>query len=144
MKKILLSLLVVSALMLSVIPGVFAVSVGSGIGVNIITEDFEPIVWQCDERVVYDDATEPGRISMAGEEMIERINNYAFEGEQIKWKVLVMDKNGIDKVADVYATVGGNIEANCARISGHEETILPSCNARILEEQITNFNRDLL
>ncbi len=144
MKKILLSLLVVSALMLSVIPGVFAVSVGSGIGVNIITEDFEPIVWQCDERVVYDDATEPGRISMAGEEMIERINNYAFEGEQIKWKVLVMDKNGIDKVADVYATVGGNIEANCARISGHEETILPSCNARILEEQITNFNRDLM
>ncbi len=144
MKKLLLSLLVVSALMLSVIPGVFAVSVGSGVGVNIITEDFEPIVWQCDDRVVYDDATEPGRVSMDGQPMVERMNNYAFEGEQIKWRVLVMDKNGIDKVSDVYATVGGDIEANCDRLSLAPEKVLSECNARILEEKITTFNRDLM
>ncbi len=141
MKKLLLSLLVMSALMLSVIPGVFAVSVGSGVLVNIVTEDFEPIVWQCDSRVVYDDATEPGRISYDGDKMIERINNYAFEGEQIKWKVLVMDKNGIEKVSDVYATVGGDIEANCQRLTdtGMDET----CNARILEEHVS-WNSDLM
>ncbi|MCX6750050.1 MAG: hypothetical protein NTZ83_01185, partial [Candidatus Pacearchaeota archaeon] len=70
MKKLLLSLLVMSALVLSVVPGVFAVSVGSGIGVDITTEDFPPIVWQCDHRVVYDDATEPGRISEDGQELV--------------------------------------------------------------------------
>jgi len=133
-----------SALMLSVVPGVFAVSVGSGIDVNIITEDFEPIVWQCDNRVVYDDATEPGRVSMDGQPMVERLNNYAFEGEQIKWKVLVMDKNGIDKVADVYATVGGEMEANCDRLSWTPETLLDSCNARILEEELDEFDRDTM
>lgn len=144
MKKILLSL-VISALVLSVVPGVFAVSVGSGLGVNIVTEDFEPIVWQCDHRIVYDDATEPGRVSMDGQELVERINNYAFEGEQIKWKVLVMDKNGIDKVADVYATVGGEgqIEANCDRLSWGGQ-ILDSCNARILEEEIEEWDSDVM
>jgi hypothetical protein len=76
--------------------------------------------------------------------MIERLNNYAFEGEQIKWKVLVMDKNGIDKVADVYATVDGEIEANCDRLSLAPEKVYDSCNARILEEKITTFNRDLM
>ena len=145
MKKLLLSLLVMSALTLSLVPGVFAASVGSGMDVEIITEDFEPIVWQCDHRVVYDDGTEPGRISENGQELIERINNYAFEGEQIKWKVLVMDKNGIDKVADVYATVDGYIEANCDRLSWtNDHEVLDSCNARILEEEIDDWNSDLM
>jgi len=133
-----------SALMLSVVPGVFAVSVGSGVDVNIETEDFVPIVWQCDHRVVLDDATEPGRVSMDGEELVERINNYAFTGEQIKWKVLVMDKNGIDKVADVYVTVGDEMQANCDRLSWTPEDLLDSCNARILEEELDEFDRDTM
>ncbi len=144
MRKILLSVLVMSALMLSVVPGVFATSVGSGIGVTIITEDFEPLVWQCDNRVVYDDGTEPGRVSENSQEMIERVNNYAFEGEQITWKVLVMDKNGIDKVADVYGTVNEEMEVNCDRLAWNPDHTLQSCNARILEEQITEFDSDLM
>ncbi len=164
MKKTLLSVLVISALVLSVLPGVLAVSVGSGMGVSIITEEFEPIVWQCYDRVVYDDATEPGRITGPGQVMVERINNYAFEGEQIQWTVLVMDKNGIDKVKDVYVTVGGDIEANCKREVGnifpvHYSTydvevlgkpkpkpgeIPESCNARILEEKLTTFNPEVM
>jgi len=144
MKKILLSLLVMSVLVLSVIPGVFATSVGSGKGVTIVTEDFAPLVWQCDHRVVYDDGTEPGRISMDSEELVERLNNYAFEGEQIQWKVLVMDKNGIDKVKDVYATLDGGIEANCNRLSWNPESILDSCNARILEEELTEFDSETM
>jgi hypothetical protein len=137
MRKI-FGLLLIAALALSVVPGVFAVSVGSGVGVDISTEEFVPRVWLCDNRVVLDDATEPGRISGDGEELIERINNYAFEGEQIQWSVLVLDKNKIDQNIDVYATVGdvqgtGNdIEVNCFR----DEIDTDLCNARIDEEEI--------
>ncbi|MFA5259557.1 MAG: hypothetical protein WC402_05785 [Candidatus Pacearchaeota archaeon] len=138
------SVLIMALLVLSVAPAVLAVSVGSGVQPEITTEDFKPIVWLCDNRVVYDDATEPGRISRDGTSMTERVNNYAFEGEQVQWKVLVMDKNGINKVEDVFATIGsaqgaGNdIEANCVEDLG-TTTILPACNARILEENITTF-----
>ncbi len=129
---------------------------------QVTVEGFEPIVWGCDSRVVYDDGTEPGRITMKGDEIIERMNNYAFEGEKIQWKVLVMDKNGIEKVKDVRVIVDGNIEANCDRLDEYfsfpnndgytnKEGLLvegcgidPTCNARILEEQITTFNEDTM
>ena len=148
MKQV-LSLLVVASLLLSIAPAVFAVSIGSGVGVDITTEDFAPLVWMCDNRVVYDDATEPGRVSDDGQRLVERINNYAFEGEQIKWIVLVMDKNKIDQNIDVYATIGdvqgeGNdIEVNCERI-GCSENLIRSCNAKILEESITECDDDLM
>ncbi len=140
--------LIVLAVLCCMLPSVFAVNVGSGVGVDIDTEDFEPLVWMCDNRVVYDDATEPGRISDDGETLVERTQNYAFEGEQIGWKVLVMDKNGIQKVEDVFGTagdiqgVGNPIEVNCVEDLAHvdNETILDSCNARILEEELTNFD----
>ena len=131
-------------LVLSVMPMVLAVSVGSGIGVDITTEDFAPIVWMCDDRIVMDDATEPGRYSDDGQEMLERVNNYAFEGEQIQWNVLVMDKNKIDQNIDVYGTLGtdqgeGNdIEVNCQRVSGtFTTTSMADCNARIQEENLS-------
>jgi len=148
--KSLYTLLVASLLVLSVVPSVFAVSSGTGIDVDIETEDFPPQVWMCDHRTVYDDATEPGRITMDGDELFERINNYAFEGEQIEWKVLVLDKNGIEKVKDVFATIGdsqgagNNIEANCQLdyVLNAEEKIDESCNARILEEELYSANYD--
>ncbi len=139
--KILNSLLLMAILVVSVVPMTAAVSVGGGVGVDITTEDFAPQVWMCDNRVVYDDATEPGRITGDGEDLTERLNNYAFEGEQIGWKVLVMDKNGIEKIEDVFATIGpvqgaGNdIEVNCKldRLINNPEYIKDSCNARIDE-----------
>ncbi len=145
-----LNILVLSLLVISVLlPGVFAASVGTGIGVDIVTEDFEPLVFLCGSRVVYDDATEPGRISYDGQELIERINNYAFEGEQISWKVLVMDKNGFEKIKDVYGTIGssqgaGNdIEVNCVFDSVARE-VNEECNARILEEELTGDDLSLV
>src|SRR3989338_2823789 len=150
MKQV-LSLLVVASLLLSIAPAVFAVSIGSGVGVDITTEDFAPLVWMCDNRVVYDDGTEPGRVSDDGQKLVERINNYAFEGEQIQWQVLVMDKNGKEKIEDVFATIGdvqgeGNdIEVNCVRdTSYNRETIDESCNARILEEELTEFDPSVM
>lgn len=147
MKK-LYSILIMALLVLSVAPAVLAVSVGTGVQPEITTEDFKPIVWLCDNRVVYDDATEPGRVSDDNDRLIERINNYAFEGEQIHWTVLVMDKNGINKLEDVFATIGssqgaGNdIEVNCREDLSHSkgEQISPACNARILEERLTTFD----
>jgi hypothetical protein len=149
--KTLLSFLVMALLVLSVAPSVLAVNVGTGITPDIVTEDFAPQVWMCDQRVVLDDATEPGRVSEDGQLLIERKNNYAFEGEQIQWTVLVMDKNGVEKIEDVYATVGdvqgeGNdIEVNCQRQAIPNGVQLPAaCNARILEEQLTTFDSDTM
>jgi len=163
MKK-LLSLLTMALL---VMPMVLAVNTGIDIGVDIVTEDFEPMVWMCDSRVVLDDNTEPGReigpewthdtssYTLEGNIITEREHNYAFEGEQIVWDVLVMDKNGIEKIEDVFATIGsvqgaGNdIEVNCVldemvdcseRSSG---CIRPSCNARILEEEIDTLSDNM-
>ncbi|MFT4303837.1 MAG: hypothetical protein ACMXYG_04685 [Candidatus Woesearchaeota archaeon] len=95
------------------------------------------MVWQCDSRIVLDDNTQPGRVGVP--ELVQRTNNYAFEGEQIQWRVLVLDKNGIDKVSDVFMTIGssqgaGNdIEANCilSEILRDADQIEDSCNARI-------------
>ena len=148
MKTTIFSLLMMSLLVVSVIPGVFATTVGGAVDVDIETEDFSPLVWFCGDRVVYDDGTEPGRTSGDGEELIERLYNYAFEGEQIQWTVLVMDKNGIEKVTDVYATVGdsqgeGNdIESNCQELLGYSEIVEPECNARIGEEDLSGEDLD--
>ncbi len=149
MKKLLASL-VLMVLVLSVMPSVLATSVGTGVGVDINTEEFAPRVWMCDHRIVSDDGVQWGRVSQDEQEMMERSNNYAFEGEQIGWKVLVMDKNKIDQNIDVYATIGdsqgeGNdIEVNCERLGWEPEHIPDSCNARIQEEYLTDFNDDTM
>jgi hypothetical protein len=154
-----LTFLVLSLLVVSVLPGVLAASVGGGISPDIETLDFEPQVFLCDDRVVLDDSTEPGRLTgedwlwwcqevssyeVCGELLYERINNYAFEGEQIVWDVLVFDKNGIEKIEDVFVTIGssqgeGNdIEANCILDYNihDDEQIDPSCNAHMMEEEL--------
>ena len=56
------SLLTIALLVVAVMPVVLAVSVGTGVTPDIVTEDFAPLVWLCDHRVVYDDQTEPGRL----------------------------------------------------------------------------------
>jgi len=160
--KTTLTLFVLSLLVISVMPAVLATDVGNSIGVDIITEDFEPQVWMCDNRIVFDDDTEPGRLrdeswlrecletssyEICADKLKERLYNYAFEGEQIAWDVLVFDKNGIEKIEDVFATVGssrtdGEIEVNCIldEVLSDESDVRESCNARILEEEIDQFN----
>jgi len=88
---------------------------------------------------------------LKGDELIERTQNYAFEGEKIEWTVLVMDKNGINKIEDVYATIGGrdegDIEVNCIEIPGFGipgAQIRDTCNARISEEEIDQFDEDTM
>jgi hypothetical protein len=130
---------------LMVMPLAMAVDIGTGIGIDMETEDFEPLIWMCDHRLVFDDNVETGRWGGAGSLLRERLQNYAFEGEQIMWIALVMDKNGIEKIEDVYVTVGdmvgvGNdIEVNCdLKSEGFwNQDLFETCNARIDEEELT-------
>ena len=149
MKRTFLSLLMTAILVISAIP-VFAVSSGTGIGIDITPEEFPPLIWMCDERVVIEDCVEEGRKTDCTDGLIERIQNYAFEGEQIHWTVLVMDKNKIEEIEDVVGTIGstqgeGNdIEVECAAVVGGPDPIPASCNARILEEELTDFDPDTM
>ena len=59
--KTLYAALVLSLLMVAVIPSVFAVDTGVGIGIDIEPEEFPPMIWQCDHRVVLEDCVEAGR-----------------------------------------------------------------------------------
>ena len=142
MKRV-LAILVALAL---VMPMALAVETGTGIGITIETEDFPPLIWMCDHRKVKDDNVEWGRVSEGREELVERHLNYAFEGESIKWLVLVLDKNGIEKIEDVYVSVGPDqgsgqyIEANCVLDTENNGKILDSCNARIDEEKLKDFD----
>lgn len=140
-------ILVMALLVLSVMPVVLATDVGTGVGISITTEKFAPKIWMCDSRSVQDDNYEQG---INGLSLNERKHNYAFEGESIHWTVLVMDKNKIEEVTDVVGTVGasqgtGNdVEVECIRQVGGKPTIPESCNARILEEQLTTFDDDTM
>ena len=152
MKKGFLSLLLTAILVISAIP-VFAVSSGTGIGIDITPEEFPPHIWMCDARLVIEDCVEGGRITDCSDPLFERVNNYAFEGEQIHWSVLVMDKNKVEQIQEVVGTIGstqgeGNdIEVQCARADPQPDTgdgLPASCNARILEEQLTTFDTETI
>jgi hypothetical protein len=132
------------ASVLFLVPAAIGIGAGGDSGAIIGVEDFVPRVWfYGPSRVVYDDFKEPGAISEGGEIMIERINNYAFEGEQIKWDVLVWDKNGIGKIKDVFVELfslgdnESNVEANCAAVE-KRSCMIPGTYEG--EEEITTFD----
>ena len=51
---------------LLVMPVAFATDTGIGITPDIVTEDFEPLIWMCDERYVVDDMVQQGRYTGHG------------------------------------------------------------------------------
>ena len=51
---------------LSLLPVAFAIDTGTGIGIEITPEEFDPLIWLCDSRVVTDDALESGRDTDVG------------------------------------------------------------------------------
>src|SRR3989338_6765931 len=119
--------IVIVVLALLMIPSVMAVDTGSGIGIDINPEQFAPLIWMCDSRSIMDDCVEEGRISDCSNRLDERLQNYAFEGEQISWLVLVMDKNKVEQIQDVVGTLGpvqgeeNGIEVECEETSGPME-----------------------
>jgi hypothetical protein len=108
-----------------------------------------PGIWMRNStRIMTDDNTEPGRISYGSEKLVERINNYAFEGEKINYQVLVVDSNGVENIGDVYFAIGndreyGDIEANC-RDSGEMPEEITDFNVRVNEEDKFCFNEQIM
>ncbi|MBN1157236.1 hypothetical protein JXA85_06440 [Candidatus Woesearchaeota archaeon] len=118
---------------------------GTGLNISLNTEDFEPLVFLNTQGCsVYHNKAN------GGAELIERIENYAFEGERIVCEILVIDKNGIEKVKDVYMTASDDetptaqdIEAECDEIgiSGYNGSMF---NARIDEEVIIDLDDEIM
>jgi hypothetical protein len=144
--------ILVTALMLSLAPVVLANDTGVPITPEIESDDFVPQVVLCGNRVVTDDEVEGGRITGGGEEIQERLFNYLFEGEMIFWEVLVFDKNGIEKIRDVYGGLssGGqeaedfDIEVNCDLGNFFDKQDISTCNLRYHEEWITELDVDTM
>jgi len=137
---------------LLVLPVALAIDVGSGIELDITPTEFGPRIWLCDEGILTDDAIESGRMTDVGDVLDERIGDYAFEGEQISLEVLIMDKNKIEEISDVYITLGstqgvGNaVEVECAETSrfADQDPLPAECNARLGEELLTVFDEDTM
>ncbi|MFH1211778.1 MAG: hypothetical protein V1659_02495 [Candidatus Woesearchaeota archaeon] len=134
-------------------PFAHAIDVGADMDLDVEVENFSPLVWMCGHREVYDDNIEWGRFVEPAPDrdvLLERVNNYAFEGEAVRIYVLVMDKNGVpEKIRDVYATLGttqgaGNdIEVNCV-FRDDIDVIVESCNAEIDEEELEEFDPEIM
>ena len=120
MKQKIIAAMMTLLLVIGLTP-VFAVDVGTGVGIDIETEDFAPTVYiDSDTRLLVDDNTPTGRnapgVDLAG----VRVNNYAFEGEKVSWTVLVHDRNGIETLTSNPAVTvgptqgeGNDVEALC-------------------------------
>ncbi len=109
MKQKIIATLMTLLLVIGMTP-VFAVEVGTGVGIGIETEDFAPEVYfdssVAGGRVLTDDGVDDGRNTFDGA-LPQRTNNYAFEGESVTWRVLVHDRNGIETLmGNPVATVG--------------------------------------
>jgi len=147
-------------LLASVVPLVNAAGIGSSLGGDIGVEQFQPIVWQCGERVLVDDEIQPWRITdpaycyeeyEGSPEAIadcldswrarlkERANNYIFEGETYQVDVLVFDKNKVeDNNVDLILGTDpqddmGEYQVNCVL----SEINFDACNARLGEEEFS-------
>ncbi|MDD5193626.1 MAG: hypothetical protein PHF67_03500 [Candidatus Nanoarchaeia archaeon] len=162
MKKI-FSVLTMALLVLSVMPIVFAAGSSGSLGGSIGVEEFPPMVFQCGDRVLIDDDVQPWRITdrhTGNLPMLERNQQYLFEGERYQVDVLVFDKNKIqDDMVDLVLegeercslTCGANNTCirDCEQFDDVMINCVPttcstaqfaSCNARIDEEQLTTCN----
>jgi len=104
----------VLACMLLSMPLGFAATTSTGIGISITPGNIVPQIWQ--------DTSQRQLLNVFGTPLT-RMNNYAFEGEQIQWEVYVRDSNGVEDIGSVDVTVGsiaglGNpVEVSCTYTS---------------------------
>ncbi len=161
-------LFTVALLVLSVMPVVFAAGAGGNLGGSIGVEEFIPLVFQCGGRVITDDSVQPWRVSDLSQVIIERNQQYLFEGERYSVDVLVFDKNKVqsDDVTlaldgDERCTIGcsgvnNTCKTTCEQFDSRTINCVESypgeydsksrdegiekCNARIDEERLTRFD----
>jgi len=141
-------------LVLGIMPIVAPAGAGGSLGGGIEVEEFEPIVFQCGERVLWDDDVQPWRITGEHDDLLERNNHYLFDGERYQVDVLVFDKNKIDEsMVDlvlegeefcelVCPGVGGVCQTVCVQYDDFEincvenQVEFDACNAMIDEEDL--------
>jgi cysteine-rich repeat protein len=116
---------------------------GNSIPGSISIEEFAPIIWQCGNRLLRDDEMQPWRGTGLNDRLLERAGNYLFDGESYEINVVVFDKNKIqDVIVDLILEGGEDLSINC--IPNHHFRKFESCNARIDEEEISEFNYDTM
>lgn len=93
-------------------------------------------VFECDRNNLY-----------LGKDNVERENNYAFEGEQLQWIVLVVDLYGKEEIKKVYTTFGdaqkegNNYYSSCNKILKNISQInFQSCNAHFGDYKLDGFD----
>ena len=157
MKTAMRVLVAVMALM-AVLQVALATDVRTGLTPTVTTEKFVPSVWMCNgARHTADDGWQSARCNTKLD-LSQREWNYAFEGEQVSWPILVLEKNGIEKIKDVYVVVGdstsanpSDIQANCVLdriledgtpLTGESHPKLACFDARLGEEVFTTVPGD--
>ena len=138
MKQKIIAAMMTLLLVIGLTP-VFAVDVGTGVGIDLETADFAPRVFLSGDVRDVDNDNTPTRAAMgAGDPLAGlRVNNYAFEGEKVTWSVLVFDRNGIETLtSNPVVTVGptqgeGNdVESLCDVSAGQPAEAFASYNVR--------------
>lgn len=148
------SVILAALMVVMVMPSVLAgpvVQVDLGGGVTYQEEKFVPLLFLNENggRTLFDD---PYGFYANGN-IQTRTNNYGFTGEQVQWKVLAWDKNGVEKMGDVFAgwitqtngPLDPNQQVNCQRVSSVEQTGLSSMgysNVRRPGDQEAQINFD--
>ncbi|NOZ80749.1 MAG: hypothetical protein GXP63_03680 [DPANN group archaeon] len=139
-KHLIFSVMIAALLSLSA-AFAFTPVVGSDLNIIVETENFVPMIW-----LHQDGCTLYHNNADGGGELVERVENYAFEGEQIKCRFLAMDKNGADTIRDVYVGLSEmptsnpadfSIEASCQESCSGDPT---EYNARVDGELITTLD----
>ncbi|MBS3108775.1 hypothetical protein J4409_02790 [Candidatus Woesearchaeota archaeon] len=147
MRKI-VCIMLAAILAMIMVPFVAADTPGSGIGINLTVDPsaISPYIWMNpDSRIML-------RSGAGGSgEAIQRVNNYAFEGEQIEWQVLAMDENGVETISDVSVYtgssqgIGDNQEVTCDEnttwVDGDDITLF---NAMVDGTLLTAFDSDTM
>lgn len=88
-------------LALAIVPMSYAVSTGAsvGVGAGVSPGNSAPVIYQnTAQRKLMDILGNP----------LTRVNNYAFTGESITWKVFVRDANGREDIKSVTGTAGSS------------------------------------
>jgi len=94
--EILKALTIMLCLML--IPVVYAQHTGSEINTILQIENVKPELEVCRSRVLNEELTNT-RLTEDGD--VLRLGKYAFYGEELRWEILTLDKNGVDDINNV-------------------------------------------
>jgi len=131
--------LMVLGLVFGFVGDVNGVNVGTGKNVGSGCEDFRPITWGC------------GNIINNRSNILNQDYTALF-GENIQYRLLVLDKNGLNKLQNFFGYLINPINSsdkiyfNCSidDVYNQKNFIDPLCNASIVEQKVTVFDGSVM